>query len=108
MCERPKRAVARYPLTASTSRSHNLVGRLVRVLLDRQVDLKQEFIERQIRRNADRFPDEIYDVTAWSLPLAFGVDCSATAAVGPGAQRSVGRGSLGRASGRRAGRRSLT
>lgn len=55
-------------------------GRLVRVLLDRQVDLKQEFIERQIQRNADRFPDEIYDVTAWSLPLAFGVDCLSTAA----------------------------
>ena len=54
-------------------------GRLARVLLDRQVDLEQEFIERQIRRNADRFPDEIYDVTAWSLPLAFGVDCLATA-----------------------------
>ncbi|MCU0874662.1 MAG: hypothetical protein MUE50_20210, partial [Pirellulaceae bacterium] len=46
-----------------------------------QVDLEQEFIERQIQRNADRFPDEIYDVTAWSLPLAFGVDCLAT--VGP-------------------------
>ncbi|MCU0980397.1 MAG: M14 family metallopeptidase [Pirellulaceae bacterium] len=56
-------------------------GRLARVLLDRQVDLEQEFIERQIQRNADRFPDEIYDVTAWSLPLAFGVDCLAT--VGP-------------------------
>ena len=58
-------------------------GRLVRVLLDRQVDLKQEFIERQIQRNADRFPDEIYDVTAWSLPLAFGVDCLSTAAAIP-------------------------
>jgi hypothetical protein len=55
-------------------------GRLVRVLLDRQVELKQDFIERQIQRNADRFPDEIYDVTAWSLPLAFGVDCVSSAA----------------------------
>jgi hypothetical protein len=55
-------------------------GRLVRVLLDRQVELKPEFIERQIQRNADRFPDEIYDVTAWSLPLAFGVDCLSSAA----------------------------
>jgi hypothetical protein len=54
-------------------------GRLVRVLLDRQVPLKPEFIERQIQRNADRFPDEIYDVTAWSLPLAFGADCLASA-----------------------------
>ncbi len=55
-------------------------GRLVRVLLDHQVDLEPEFVQRQVQRNADRFPDEIYDVTAWSLPLAFGVDCLATAA----------------------------
>ena len=55
-------------------------GRLVRVLLDRSVDMSREFIERQIQRNADRFPDEIYDVTAWSLPLAFGVDCLSTEA----------------------------
>jgi len=54
-------------------------GRLVRVLLDRRVDLEPEFVQRQVQRNADRFPDEIYDVTAWSLPLAFGVDCLAAA-----------------------------
>lgn len=54
-------------------------GRLVRVLLDRQVELEPDFVARQIQRNADRFPDEIYDVTAWSLPRAFGVDCLATA-----------------------------
>ena len=77
-------------------------GRLVRVLLDRQVDLEQEFIERQIQRNADRFPDEIYDVTAWSLPLAFGVDCLATAAAVE-VISDRGTGSAGRASGRRPG-----
>jgi hypothetical protein len=38
----------------------------------------REFVERQLRRNQQRFPDEIYDVTAWSLPLAFDVDCLAT------------------------------
>lgn len=53
-------------------------GRLVRALLDRHVEMGREFIERQLQRNADRFPDEIYDVTAWSLPLAFGVDCLGT------------------------------
>jgi len=55
-------------------------GRLVRALLDRQVEMNREFVERQLQRNADRFPDEIYDVTAWSLPLAWGVDCVSTEA----------------------------
>jgi hypothetical protein len=57
-------------------------GRLVRVLLDRQVELEPEFIQRQLDRRAVRFRDEIYDVTAWSLPLAFGVDCLTTTAPG--------------------------
>jgi len=55
-------------------------SRLVRVLLDRQVDLEPEFVQRQLQRQADRFPDEIYDVTAWSLPLAFGVECWSSSA----------------------------
>jgi hypothetical protein len=57
-------------------------GRLVRVLLDRRVDMEPEFIQRQLDRKAVRFRDEIYDVTAWSLPLAFGVDCVTTATPG--------------------------
>ncbi len=55
-------------------------GRLARALLDRQVDMDREFVERQLQRNADRLPDEIYDVTTWSLPLAWGVDCLSTEA----------------------------
>lgn len=55
-------------------------GRLVRALLDRQVEMDREFVERQLQRNADRLPDEIYDVTTWSLPLAWGVDCLSTEA----------------------------
>ena len=52
-------------------------GALVRVLLDRQVDMGEEFVTRQLERNKNRFADEIYDVTAWSLPLAFDVECLA-------------------------------
>jgi hypothetical protein len=55
-------------------------GALVRTLLDRHVDLGEEFIKRQVQRNDERFPDEIYDVTAWSAPLAFGVECLWTGA----------------------------
>jgi hypothetical protein len=55
-------------------------NRLARVLLDRQVDIEPEFLQRQLERRADRFPDELYDVTAWSLPLAFGTACLASSA----------------------------
>lgn len=52
-------------------------GRLARTLLDRHTDMGKEFIERQLRRHMARLEDEIYDVTAWSLPLAWGVECLA-------------------------------
>ena len=48
-------------------------GRLLRALLDRQVDMDDKFLRRQLERNQLRLPNEIYDVTAWSMPLAFGV-----------------------------------
>jgi hypothetical protein len=53
-------------------------GRLVRALLDREVEMDAEYIEEQLRRKNDYLPDQIYDVTAWSLPLAFDVACLAT------------------------------
>lgn len=53
-------------------------GRLARVLLDRDVKMDEPFVKRQLARNAERLPDEIYDVTSWSLPLAFGVTCLAS------------------------------
>ncbi|MHC4405698.1 MAG: M14 family zinc carboxypeptidase [Planctomycetota bacterium] len=53
-------------------------GRLARVLLDRDVKMDEPFVERQLRRNALYMPDEIYDVTSWSLPLAFDVACLAS------------------------------
>lgn len=50
-------------------------GRLVRSLLDRTIEMDERFLRRQLERNQLRLPDEIYDVTAWSLPLAFDVPC---------------------------------
>lgn len=48
--------------------------RLVRVLLDRQVPMEAEFLKEQERRRARKLPDEIYDVTGWSLPLLYNVE----------------------------------
>ncbi len=53
-------------------------GRLLRALFDRSVEMDEKFLRRQLERNQLRLPDEIYDVTAWSMPLAFGVECLST------------------------------
>lgn len=53
-------------------------GRLLRSLFDRNVEMDEKFLRRQLERNQLRLPDEIYDVTAWSMPLAFGVECFST------------------------------
>ena len=48
--------------------------RLVRTLLDADVPLNKDFAAEQERRRAKALPDEIYDVTAWSLPLMMNVE----------------------------------
>jgi len=50
------------------------MGRLVRTLLDPQTSMGEEFIAEQDRRRKLRLPDQIYDITAWSLPLTFDVE----------------------------------
>ena len=47
--------------------------RLIRTLLDPDVPLDAEFVAEQERLRAKKLPDEIYDVTAWSLPLMMNV-----------------------------------
>ncbi len=68
--------------------------RLLRTLLDADVAMDGAFLEEQERRRAKGLPDEIYDVTAWSMPLMMNVEsvaCSraidvATRPVGPATQ----------------------
>ena len=49
-------------------------GRLVRNLLDPDTKQDAAFIARQEERRKRRQPDQIYDITAWSLPLMFDVE----------------------------------
>ena len=51
-------------------------GRLVRNLLDPHTPQDDAFVAEQDRRRKKRLPDQIYDVTGWSLPLAFDVECA--------------------------------
>ena len=47
--------------------------RLIRNLLDKEVPLDAAFVAEQERRRRLGLDDEIYDVTAWSLPLLYNV-----------------------------------
>jgi hypothetical protein len=49
------------------------LGRLARTLLERGASMGPAFEKEQERRDAKRLPDEIYDITAWSLPLLWNV-----------------------------------
>jgi len=49
------------------------LGRLAHILLDRGASMGDAFEKEQERLDARRMPDEIYDITAWSLPLLRGV-----------------------------------
>ena len=53
-------------------------GRLVRNLLDPDIKMDEPFLKEQDRRRQARQNDQIYDVTAWSLPLMFDVDIVAS------------------------------
>lgn len=47
---------------------------LMRTLLDDTVPMDKAFIAEQEQRRANNLPDQIYDVTAWSLPLMYNLE----------------------------------
>lgn len=56
-------------------------GNLVRALMEPDVPMSEGFVEQQRRRVEQDLDPGFYDVTAWSLPLAFNVEAwAATAA----------------------------
>ena len=64
--------------------------RFIRTLLDVEVGMEPDFLEEQERRRARNLPDEIYDVTAWSLPLMMNVDTHACGRIPNGDFELVG------------------
>ena len=48
--------------------------RFIRTLLDDEVPMEEDFLAEQEQRRADNLPDQIYDVTGWSLPLMFNIE----------------------------------
>ena len=58
--------------------------RLIRTLLDAQTSMDDKFIAAEEARRKLKERTEIYDVTAWSLPLLFNVEAVANNAVAQG------------------------
>ncbi|MBL9077732.1 MAG: peptidase M14 [Planctomycetes bacterium] len=63
---------------------------LAHVLLEPHFDMDRAFVDEQKRREARRLGTEFYDLTAWSLPLLFGVEAWATTAVATGDRAPLG------------------
>lgn len=55
-------------------------GRLIRNLLDPATEQPADFIKRQEERRAKRLNDQIYDITAWNLPMLYDVELITSAA----------------------------
>ncbi len=73
--------------------------RMIRTLLDPQVDMEADFVAEQERRRAKNIDHDIYDVTAWSLPVMFNVDMNicgraVDVASNPVEQDRIGSGSI--------------
>ena len=69
-------------------------ARLARTLLDRQVSMEKDFLKGEERRRENKQPSEMYDVTAWSLPMQYGAAAISTAEVSSGTFEPVQAGEL--------------
>lgn len=58
--------------------------RLIRTLLDPVTSMDEPFTKEQERRRKRKLPYEMYDVTAWSLPLLFNVEAVARPEISQG------------------------
>jgi hypothetical protein len=56
--------------------------RFISTIMNQQVDMSVDFLKEQERRRSDKLNYEIYDVTAWSLPLMFNVETNHCAKLG--------------------------
>ena len=55
---------------------------MVRNLLDPKTEQSAEFIRKQEERRKMRLNDQIYDITAWNLPMLFDVELVTSATAG--------------------------
>ena len=83
------------PVTASLPEGGYLVdyaqpqGRLARALLEPDAELDSAFIREELERRRTAQPSRFYDVTAWSLPMAFRLPAWALAALPAGGEEAA-------------------
>ncbi len=66
---------ASFPKGSFVVRAAQPASTLARLLLRPHFDMDPEFLDEQRTRQSRRQRGQFYDLTAWSLPLLFGVDC---------------------------------
>ncbi len=54
--------------------THQPLGGLAKTLLEREAEMPAEFIHAQRQRLERNLSTQFYDITSWSLPLAFGIE----------------------------------
>ena len=57
--------------------------RLIQVVFERESQFDPSFLKEEERRRKEKEPTELYDITAWSLPLAEGIEAYWSAEVPP-------------------------
>ncbi|MBM3807825.1 MAG: peptidase M14 [Acidimicrobiia bacterium] len=73
--EEPLKLAARtIPIGAYIVSNAQPSARMVRNLLDPKTEQSAEFIKRQEERRKMRLNDQIYDITAWNLPMLYDVE----------------------------------
>ncbi len=49
-------------------------GRMARNLLDADISMPDEYLALQMERREKNYPAQVYDISAWSLPLLYDID----------------------------------
>ena len=73
-----------YPAGTYVVSSAQARKRMVRTLLETKSEMDPTFVKEQERRRKKGLRDEIYDVTAWSLPMLYNVECVAASEASAG------------------------
>jgi hypothetical protein len=53
--------------------------RLIKVVFEKESSFDKKFMDEEARRKKENEPTEIYDITAWALPLAYGIEAYGSA-----------------------------
>jgi hypothetical protein len=69
-----------FPAGTAVITTRQPLGRLVQTLLEKSPTFPKGFLEAQRERAIADEPDEFYDLTTWSLPLAMNVEAYSTSA----------------------------